>query len=102
MQDKAKAKREADAKVGNTGEETAEKKKSSPFEPPYIEDLFVGELEGSQGEEGMAMLVSNLTLPLQVHTAQAKHRRLVSSSTRHVHLRGCICRLNAYWMFVLQ
>jgi hypothetical protein len=58
LQDKAKAKREADAKVGNSGQETEEQKKSSPFEPPYQEDLFVGDLQGVQGEEGMAMLVS--------------------------------------------
>jgi hypothetical protein len=36
--------------------ETA-KEKSSPFEPPYVEDLFVGELEGLEGEEGMVALV---------------------------------------------
>ena len=32
--------------------------KSSPFEPPYVEDLFIGELEGLEGEEGMVALVS--------------------------------------------
>jgi hypothetical protein len=34
------------------------KEKGSPFEPPYVEDLFVGELEGLEGEEGMVALVS--------------------------------------------
>jgi hypothetical protein len=34
-----------------------EKEKKSPFEPPYVEDLFVGELEGLEGEDGMAVLV---------------------------------------------
>jgi hypothetical protein len=39
------------------GEEDASEK-SSPFKPPYVEDLFIGELEGLEGEEGMVALVS--------------------------------------------
>jgi ATP adenylyltransferase len=62
LQDKAKAKQEADAKVGKSSDDEAESKKSSPFEPPYIEDLFVGDVEGTEGEEGMVMLVSRGSL----------------------------------------
>lgn len=83
LKDKAKAKAEADAKTraqqekGETSSELTQSasndngnsltvpltketagEKSSPFEPPYIEDLFVGELEGLEGEEGMVALVS--------------------------------------------
>jgi hypothetical protein len=36
------------------------KEKTSPFEPPYIEDLHVGDVEGFDGEDGMAVLVSLL------------------------------------------
>jgi hypothetical protein len=83
LNDKAKAKAEADAKIraqqekGETSSEATKDAsngsettltvpltketagdKSSPFEPPYVEDLFVGELEGLEGEEGMVALVS--------------------------------------------
>ncbi|KAJ9121757.1 hypothetical protein QFC22_002379 [Naganishia vaughanmartiniae] len=71
--DKSKAKAEAEAKVraqqaNSTSDGTAtttkdnaeEKEKSSPFEPPYVEDLFVGELEGLEGEDGMVVLYAVL------------------------------------------
>lgn len=83
LNDKAKAKAEADAKIraqqekGKTSSESTKNvsnrseqsltvpltketaaEKSSPFEPPYVEDLFIGELEGLEGEEGMVALVS--------------------------------------------
>lgn len=69
--DKSKAKAEAEAKVraaqanstanGSTKAPVAnadEKEKKSPFEPPYVEDLLVEELEGLEGEDGMIVLVS--------------------------------------------
>lgn len=32
--------------------------KTSPFQPPYIPDLYVGSLEGVDGEKNMSVLVS--------------------------------------------
>lgn len=29
-----------------------------PFKPPYVPELFVGSLEGLEGEKGMSILVS--------------------------------------------
>jgi ATP adenylyltransferase len=31
-----------------------------PFKPPYVEELYVGTLEGIEGEEGMSILVRPL------------------------------------------
>ena len=57
LQDKAKATREADEKNGVTSSTADQPKKSSPFEPPYVPELFVGDVPGFDGEEGLAMLV---------------------------------------------
>lgn len=59
LQDKTKATKEAAAKVKQeTGNDTPSTSKKSPFEPPYIEDLHVGDVEGCDGEEGMAVLLN--------------------------------------------
>lgn len=58
LQDKAKATKEAAAKVKQDTGADAPTQKKSPFEPPYIEDLHVGDIEGPEGEEGMAVLLN--------------------------------------------
>jgi hypothetical protein len=57
LKDKRKSKEEVLAKVGVKLDQEDKCEKSSPFEPPYVEELHVGELEGIDGEEGMAVLV---------------------------------------------
>jgi len=37
-----------------------EQNKKEPFRPPYVPELYVGCLEGLEGEEGMSILVSDL------------------------------------------
>lgn len=39
---------------GESGKQNA----AEPFKPPYVEELYVGTLEGIEGEEGMSILVS--------------------------------------------
>ena len=41
---------------GGEGKQNA----AEPFKPPYVEELFVGALEGIEGEQGMSILVSCL------------------------------------------
>ncbi|KAJ9102558.1 hypothetical protein QFC21_002959 [Naganishia friedmannii] len=95
--DKSKAKAEAEAKVraqqaNSTPKGTAatpgvakdnakkinseEKEKRSPFEPPYVEDLFVGELEGLEGEDGMVVLAYNMLYIASQHPSEP--RRLLA------------------------
>lgn len=38
--------------------ESGKQNKAEPFKPPYVEELYVGALEGIEGEEGMSILVS--------------------------------------------
>jgi ATP adenylyltransferase len=65
--DKQKAKKEALAAQTQT-ESSPEAKRprresdgkqnvKEPFKPPYVEELYVGTLEGIEGEEGMSILV---------------------------------------------
>ena len=76
LQDKAKAKSEALAKVrgGQDGSPDAKRQRKEdtegfsdgsngkqnskePFKPPYVEELFVGALKGLDGEKDMSALV---------------------------------------------
>ena len=77
LQDKARAKAEALADVqsshgspehkrfkrtddsGNSDKEDGDRQnKQEPFKPPYVPELYLGCLEGLEGEEGMSILVS--------------------------------------------
>lgn len=49
-----------DAEAGTAegqGKKTTEQNKAEPFKPPYVDELYVGCLEGLEGEEGMSILV---------------------------------------------
>lgn len=48
------------AKIDNHDEkdDRVEQNRKEPFRPPYVPDLYVGCLEGLEGEEGMSILVS--------------------------------------------
>lgn len=76
LQDKAKAKADALAAIRAENDGSPDKKRprvanegnkdgllnkqneQEPFKPPYVPELFVGSLEGFEGEEGMSILVS--------------------------------------------
>lgn len=76
LQNKAKAKEDALAAVRAEKDGSPDKKRPrvanedkeeepvnkqnelEPFKPPYVPELFVGSLEGLEGEEGMSILVS--------------------------------------------
>jgi ATP adenylyltransferase len=47
------AKRPRRESEGESGKQNAKE----PFKPPYVEELYVGTLEGIEGEEGMSILV---------------------------------------------
>jgi ATP adenylyltransferase len=65
--DKQKAKKEAlAAQTQNESSPEAKRPRrdsdgkqnvKEPFKPPYVEELYVGTLEGIEGEEGMSILV---------------------------------------------
>jgi ATP adenylyltransferase len=38
--------------------ESGKQNAEEPFKPPYVEELYVGTLDGIEGEEGMSILVS--------------------------------------------
>ena len=40
-----------------SGDESGKQNAKEPFKPPYVEELYVGTLEGIEGEEGMSILV---------------------------------------------
>lgn len=83
LQDKAKAKADALAAIRAEKDGSPDKKRPrvtneddkvelvnkqnelEPFKPPYVPELFVGSLEGFEGEEGMSILVSKFLWPLQ-------------------------------------
>ena len=42
----------------DSGGESGKQNAKEPFKPPYVEELYIGTLEGIKGEEGMSILVS--------------------------------------------
>ena len=42
-----------------SGDESGKQNAKEPFKPPYVEELYVGTLEGIEGEEGMSILVGS-------------------------------------------
>ncbi|OWZ32838.1 hypothetical protein C347_02633 [Cryptococcus neoformans AD2-60a] len=80
LQDKAKAKADALAAIRAENDGSPDKKRprvanegnkdgllnkqneQEPFKPPYVPELFVGSLEGFEGEEGMSILLNKYSL----------------------------------------
>ncbi|WVQ93936.1 hypothetical protein IAU59_001014 [Kwoniella sp. CBS 9459] len=47
---------------GDSGKDKVKQNENEPFRPPYVPELYVGCLEGLDGEEGMSVLVSLYSL----------------------------------------
>lgn len=55
LPDAKRPRREQESGQDGSGKQNVQE----PFKPPYVEELYVGALEGIEGEQGMSILVSS-------------------------------------------